>query len=216
MGVSIYAGWSKNGEPVERLVGGTRDGLRRAVAYLHAACRRAVNRPNSRNRRSGRYDNPSKPGEQPKVRTGFGRDNIRMVFIDEEDVYHGRVGVGKNAAYMIALELGATIPGRRIVPKRASALKIPWNGPVQMTQGKRGKKSRAQAFGSHPKYGQKYHAVLPNGKIIVVFKDEGGYFYFRKMVQTPTRQLKARPWLIPTLTKSLPAMQRLMRADLIR
>lgn len=96
----------------------TAKGIAMAGVYLQAQCKLAVNRPNTVSRKTRTrttrrgakgssytvYLNPSKPGEPPKVRTGHGRDNI----VHEHDarIPASRVGVRKNALYMIYHELG--------------------------------------------------------------------------------------------------------------
>ena len=102
----------------------TAQGLHRATTYLHAECRRAVSKPNTGqrvkvkkqtkggNKRSRTiYPNPSKPGEPPKLRTGFGARNVVMEFSRAEMV--GRVGVTKNGIYMFYLEVGTRKIKRR-------------------------------------------------------------------------------------------------------
>ena len=50
------------------------------------------------------YPTPSKPGESPRMRTGFGRRNI--VWSASRKRMHARVGYTRNARYMIYHELG--------------------------------------------------------------------------------------------------------------
>lgn len=50
------------------------------------------------------YPDSSKPGESPRRRTGFGRDNI--VWGYRRSLQEGRVGYTKNARYMLFHELG--------------------------------------------------------------------------------------------------------------
>lgn len=91
----------------------TAKGLQRAGVYLHGACQRAVNVSNPRNNKTGEYDQPSKPGEPPRARTGYGRSNIVYEYNGIESAPAVRVGVRKNALYMFWLEIGT----RRIKPR---------------------------------------------------------------------------------------------------
>jgi len=50
------------------------------------------------------YPYPSKPGEPPKKRTGFGQRNITLEFDEQNNV--GRYGIRGNALYMFFLEVG--------------------------------------------------------------------------------------------------------------
>ena len=99
-------------------------GLQRATVFLHAECRRAVSKPNSGvrvpvkrkvkggNKRSRTiYPYPSKPGEPPKLRTGFGARNVVMEF--SREAMAGRVGVTTNGMYMFYLEVGTRRIARR-------------------------------------------------------------------------------------------------------
>lgn len=108
----------------QRLHDATAEGLKRATVYYHTQARQAVSKPNSGvrvpvmrrtpggNKKSRTiYPNPSKPGEPPRLRTGFGARNVIMEF-DENDVA-GRVGIAKNAKYMLYLELGTRFIRRR-------------------------------------------------------------------------------------------------------
>ena len=52
------------------------------------------------------YPHSSKPGESPRMRTGFGRRNI--VWNASRTKMHARVGYTRNARYMIYHELGIT------------------------------------------------------------------------------------------------------------
>jgi hypothetical protein len=102
----------------------TAEGIARATQQLHTLCKLAVGKPNTGvsvpvkrrtpggNKRTRTiYPNPSKPGEPPRVRTGFGRANIvREINIP---AMAGRVGVRKNALYMIYLDLGTRTISRR-------------------------------------------------------------------------------------------------------
>lgn len=102
----------------------TAQGLNRAATFLHAECRREVSKPNSGkrvkvkkqtpggNKRSRTiYPNPSKPGEPPKLRTGFGQRNIVKEF--DAASMEARVGVTANAMYMFYLEVGTRTIARR-------------------------------------------------------------------------------------------------------
>lgn len=114
-----------NGEVFEKqLRSATADGLNRAGTFYHAKCREAVSKPNTGrrvpvqrqtpggNKRTRTiYPNPSKPGEPPRLRTGFGQRNIVKNFNREE--LYVRVGITANALYMIYLELGTRHIARR-------------------------------------------------------------------------------------------------------
>lgn len=50
------------------------------------------------------YPYPSKPGEPPRKRTGWGQRHI--VWDYDADKMEGRVGIAQNAIYMLFLELG--------------------------------------------------------------------------------------------------------------
>lgn len=115
--MAIVIRW--NGPQLQRaLKTATAKGIAMAGVFLQTQCKLAVNRPNTGQRRvrtrttsRGRkgssytvYPNSSKPGEPPKVRTGHGRDNI--VHEHDAQVPASRVGVRRNALYMIYHELG--------------------------------------------------------------------------------------------------------------
>jgi hypothetical protein len=121
--MAVHITW--NGKEFEDyLRKATVKGLHRATVFLHAECRRAVSKPNSGrrikvkkqkpggNKRSRTiYPNPSKPGEPPKLRTGFGARNVVMEF--DKAGMAGRVGVTSNAMYMFYLEVGTRRIERR-------------------------------------------------------------------------------------------------------
>lgn len=123
-----------NGAQFEQMLRrATADGLNAAGTFYHAKCREAVSSPNSgvrmrykdqsatakdtreavgRNKSSYTvYPNPSKPGEPPKLRTGFGQRNIFKKF-NRQKMYV-RVGIGGNAIYMFYLEVGTRNIARR-------------------------------------------------------------------------------------------------------
>ena len=98
--------------------------LERAIVFLHTQVLHALNVPNTGSRvkrvrgplqgkgkRKTRgsytvYANPSKPGEAPRKRTGFGQRNVRYSI--DKKTGTGRVGVSVNAAYMAYLEVGTS------------------------------------------------------------------------------------------------------------
>jgi len=87
-------------------------GLKRGVQFYHSQLKLVVNKPNSGVRgKSGKtvYPDPSKPGEPPRKRTGFGQRGI----VREFDGLTARVGVTKNALYMAYLELGTSRIAKR-------------------------------------------------------------------------------------------------------
>ena len=123
----------RGAELERRLKKATADGIVRAGTFYHSKCREAVSKPNTGVRRrykdqsneskseresKGRnktsytiYPNPSRPGEPPRLRTGFGQRNI-VVNHDRQKITT-RVGVTKNGIYMIFLELGTQRVARR-------------------------------------------------------------------------------------------------------
>lgn len=98
----------------------TAEGLQRAGIFYHTACKQKVNKSNAgvrktrtRNTKAGKkgsqytiYPNSSKPGEPPRARTGFGRQNIVYEFNGDVKNPAVRVGVQRNGRYMFSLELG--------------------------------------------------------------------------------------------------------------
>lgn len=100
---------------VEGFEKATATGLIRAGRFYHAQVRMAVSRPNSgvrrvRTRDTSRgkkgstytvYPNPSKEGDPPRLRTGFGQKNIVYEFSGWKtgDPWV-RVGITRNALYM--------------------------------------------------------------------------------------------------------------------
>jgi hypothetical protein len=121
----MAAGLKWNGKAFkEHLSKATADGLVRAGTFYHAKCREAVSVPNTGvsvkvkkqtpggNKTSRTiYPNPSKPGEPPRLRTGFGQRNI-VVNHNKKELYT-RVGVTVNGIYMFYLELGTRHIARR-------------------------------------------------------------------------------------------------------
>lgn len=103
----------------QQLAKATAVGLLRATVFYHAQCQRAVSRPNTGVRvrtRKGKstrtvYPNPSKPGEPPRLRTGWGRSHVVREF--DKSVPAGRVGVSQAAIYMFYLEIGTRKVKRR-------------------------------------------------------------------------------------------------------
>lgn len=92
-------------------------GLRRAGTHLMVAAKREVSIANPGRRKKRRrstsqgkkgssytvYDSPSRPGQAPRVQTGFGRSGIVHEHDHKELV--SRVGVRDNAEYMVILEI---------------------------------------------------------------------------------------------------------------
>jgi hypothetical protein len=102
----------------KHLARATKTGLKRAGVFYHSKCREVVSRPNTGVRVRGKsgktyttYPSPSKPGEAPKLRTGFGRNNIVINF-DPNGMWV-RVGVTTNGMYMFWLEVGTRRIARR-------------------------------------------------------------------------------------------------------
>ena len=121
----MASGMRWNGKKFEeQLKKATAQGLLRAGAFYHSKCREAVSKPNTgqsvrvrRQTKGGNkrtrtvYNNPSKPGESPRLRTGFGRNNV-VVNHDTKGQYT-RVGVSRNGMYMFYLEVGTRHIARR-------------------------------------------------------------------------------------------------------
>lgn len=106
------------------LIDATADGIKRATVFLHGRTRQTVGVPNTGVRvpvqrrtpggnRSSRtiYPSPSKPGEPPRKRTGWGQRHIVWEF--DPQAIAGRVGIAKAALYMLYLELGTRHVARR-------------------------------------------------------------------------------------------------------
>jgi hypothetical protein len=114
-----------NGKQFEQMLQkATADGLKRAGLFYQQRCQQAVSRPNTGksvkikrrfpggNKRTRTiYPNSSKPGEPPRLRTGFGRKNI-VINYDPKGRWV-RVGITQNAIYMFYLEVGTRRIARR-------------------------------------------------------------------------------------------------------
>lgn len=93
-------------------------GLERATVFLHTQVVQALNVPNTgvrkkskrRKTKSGRaasytmYPHPSRPGEPPRKRTGWGQRHV-LYSIDRKEGT-ARIGLATNARYMAWLEVG--------------------------------------------------------------------------------------------------------------
>lgn len=86
-------------DPSEKVVALAWRGLQRAVVFYFNHLQQVLNKSNPRP-----YKTPSKPGEPPRKRTGFGAANVRYEF--DEKAGEARVGVATNAKYMGFLEIG--------------------------------------------------------------------------------------------------------------
>ncbi len=150
------------------------EGLIRCATQFHSDCRVAVSISNPRNPKTGTNDSPSKPGEPPRLRTGFGRENIVFGYNGDEKNPATRVGVRKNGIYMYWLELGFTRKATTISAKNGRKLMIPWKGTPAPDEIKR----------------------------IGLKKIRGAWFYFRRSVTIPASKIGARPWLLSTLYKN--------------
>lgn len=99
----------------------TNVGLQLAGQFYLTAAKRAVSTPNTGKRRVRKrdtnrgkkgssytiYPGPSKPGEPPRLRTGFGRQNVVMNWSGWKTKEPWvRVGVTRNGMYMFYLEVG--------------------------------------------------------------------------------------------------------------
>lgn len=105
----------------------TATGLMRAGRYYHAELLRVTSRPNTgvrkiRTRNTSRgpkgsmytiYPNVSKPGEAPRLQTGFGRKNIVFQFSGGRVDPWVRVGVTAAALYMFYHETRNEMDRRR-------------------------------------------------------------------------------------------------------
>lgn len=108
-----------HGDELERMLKkATAEGIVRAGEFYRDKCKELVSIPNTGVRVKGKdgrtrtiYPGPSKPGEPPRLRTGWGQRNI----INDPDpkTITTRVGITKNAIYMIYLELGTRTIARR-------------------------------------------------------------------------------------------------------
>lgn len=86
--------------------------VQKAVVFLWEKVQEALDVPNTGVRvkrlfRRGSYTvypDPSKPGEPPRKRTGYGQRNVLYSLDQREGT--GRVGVSANAEYMAYLEVG--------------------------------------------------------------------------------------------------------------
>jgi hypothetical protein len=98
-------------EVVATLVATSWENLARATVFFWQQCVEALNVPNTGQsvpKRGGGsrtiYPNPSKPGEPPRKRTGWGQRNVRYEL--DKARLKSRVGVGVNAMYMAMHEAG--------------------------------------------------------------------------------------------------------------
>lgn len=86
----------------------------------------AVTRPRAGGNATSRtiYPQPSKPGESPRMRTGFGHDNIVQGY--SRTLQIGRVGYTRSARYMTFQELGITYArvGKQQRPTIVPALRM--------------------------------------------------------------------------------------------
>jgi hypothetical protein len=110
----------------QNLMKAAAEGLKRAGVFFHSACVRVVNKGNPyRHRvkfapkqsaaRGGQktgtvYENRANEdaGQPPFKRTGFGQSNIVFEFNEDPLAPAVRVGVRKNALYLIFLDLGTS------------------------------------------------------------------------------------------------------------
>lgn len=78
-------------------------GLLRAAVFFQTTFKNRLNKSNPRP-----YLDPSKPGEYPRARTGFGRSNVMYEptsVAEVEKKGYVRIGFSKNAWYMAYLEV---------------------------------------------------------------------------------------------------------------
>jgi len=113
-----------NVKEFQRLLGkATLTGIKRAAIFYHGECRKAVNVPNTGQRRrrvrdtTARgggpvgsqytvYNRPSSPGQAPHKITGTGQSNIVQETNNSQTNPLARVGVAKAGIHMAYLELG--------------------------------------------------------------------------------------------------------------
>ncbi len=104
-------------QAIERLQRAASQAVRRSAVLLQTRARLLASRPAGRIRRKrarqtkagprgSQYTEfvPSRPGQPPALRTGFGRRNILMEFFPDQLL--ARVGPAQQADYMAYLELG--------------------------------------------------------------------------------------------------------------
>lgn len=122
----------------QAIQGATAEGLQRAGIFYHTACKLKVNKSNpgkrmtrTRDTSAGKkgssytvYPNPSRPGEPPRARTGFGRESIVYEYNDNPKDPRVRVGVTKAGLYMFLLDIGTRFIGAR--PWLVRVLKENW------------------------------------------------------------------------------------------
>lgn len=90
-------------EAKQQIAHASAEGLLRAAVFFQDVHRRRLNVSNPRP-----YKAPSKEGEYPRARSGFGRDNcvFEPSSVSEvEKKQYVRIGFTKNAFYMLLLEL---------------------------------------------------------------------------------------------------------------
>lgn len=126
-GEQMASGMTWNGKEFEKhLKKATATGLKRAGVFFHSKCREVVSKPNTgvsiaikRHTKGGNkrsrtiYPNPSRPGESPRLRTGFGRANVVVNHGPNLKNPYARVGVSANGIYMFYLEVGTRHIARR-------------------------------------------------------------------------------------------------------
>lgn len=101
-----------NGEQIQiTLIARAWEGIARATVYLHTELQKALSVPNTgvsvrgKGRKSRTiYPHPSRPGEPPRLRTGWLRSHV--VYELDRQALRSRVGLARNALYGLYLELG--------------------------------------------------------------------------------------------------------------
>lgn len=138
-------------EFTRQLRNATSTGLKAAAVFYHAEARKAVNVANTGTRRKRTrdtaagskgsqyttYDNSSKPGQPPRLRTGFGKSQIKWEYNGNKADPAVRIGVTKKGLYLFFLEVGTrTIRPR---PWLMATLKKHWRqiGRLAAIGGKR-------------------------------------------------------------------------------
>lgn len=130
----------------------TKRGVRAVAITAHTLIQQELSVPNtgvrhkrtratSRGRKGSQYTtypHPSKPGEPPRLRTGFGRSHVYKEPIDGG--LRWRIGVRGNAAYMGLLELGTKRVAAR--PWLAATLRKHLASLVKISAGAKGVSKR--------------------------------------------------------------------------
>lgn len=94
------------GERIAEIEAAGWESIQHCTVFLWTQCMHATGVSNPRP-----YHDSSKPGEPPRLRTGFGQRNIAYELDQAKGI--GKVGVRTNAQYMAFLDQGT----RRVLPR---------------------------------------------------------------------------------------------------